>query len=169
MVTTMPPKENARILPLFKMSEASVAQASTEGRSIRVNTNPRAHDEATTILIAFSREGQLEQQSTQDSKTIPISLVPRMRKCYGWLKLRGQMLLGIHMALRAPPPKISKMRRILSSDEVYVAAVDEYVEEGDNDPTCRGGNSELFLACRFWLHTFVGRKKLEEWSPGGSC
>lgn len=100
-----------------------------------VNANPRTKDEAKANIYAFSTEvRQMKSPSDKTSETMEISSIPRLKKCYGWLTLSGQLFRGLHRSLKPPALHVGKIKRSMSADKDYTAIVYEYVEEGENPP-----------------------------------
>ncbi|KAH7008898.1 hypothetical protein EDB80DRAFT_751445 [Ilyonectria destructans] len=131
---------------IFQMIEASMAQAAADSRSIHVHANPQTQNEALDNQFAFSDEN-LAQSSQADSKpaspstidpespnSVPITSMPRLRECYGWMKLPGEIFHDLPMDLCVQPYTVSKVKRSVDSREEYIAVIYEYIEEGGNDP-----------------------------------
>lgn len=72
------------------MMEASVNQAAAASTKIYVNPNPETKEDAVANFDAFAKEN-LESQSQDTEGLLEISSLPRMRKCYGWLKVSGRI------------------------------------------------------------------------------
>ncbi|KAK1762574.1 hypothetical protein QBC33DRAFT_481372 [Phialemonium atrogriseum] len=134
---------------LLQMIEAAVHQAAIESTPILVNGNPKTKDDAMANVCAFSHEGRQRQSSAGSSGVTAISSIPRMRKCYGWLRFSGQIFLKMPARLRAPTLHIDKVKRTMSADREYIAIVYEYVEEVENDPAVVEE-----VAAFFWLAGF---------------
>lgn len=94
--------------------------------------NPKTKEDAIDNLFAFSDEGRREPVP-EGSEILPVPRIPRMRECYGWLKISGQVLLNLD-SMRPPVLTISKERREILPGKEYIAVVYEYVDEGTNDP-----------------------------------
>lgn len=84
-------------------------------------------------LLAFSTEGR-QEQLVKDADAIEITSIPRMKKCFGWLKIDGEQFFKLHWRLR---PEVVKLRNVadrqILPDRQYFAIVYEYIPEGDND------------------------------------
>lgn len=115
------------------MMEAAIAKAAITSTPIRVKAKPQTQDDALNNLFAFSDEGRLAQSDTGSAETVPIVSMPRTRKCFGWLRLSGDMLCRLPLDLKAPSFTISKIQRSMSSNMNYIALVYEYIEEGENE------------------------------------
>ena len=130
------------------MMETAVERAAAASRPIQVIDNPFYWDDALDNQAAFSDEARLgpPSPSQQDSDSAalgpdsdagaslrPVTTMPRMRKCYGWLALRGDALWGFPWWLKPPILKVSKVTRCIQPDREYTAIVYEYVDEGEND------------------------------------
>ena len=131
------------------MIESSVAQAAAESHPIQVNEQPKTKEEAMANLHAFSHEGRFEQGTTGAHGTRLISQMPRIKRCYGWLKLSGDVLCSLDRKMRAPPISLHKITRMISLDKEYIAIVYEYVEEGRNDPAVVKGVLEFLWHAGF--------------------
>ncbi|KJZ70542.1 hypothetical protein HIM_10086 [Hirsutella minnesotensis 3608] len=119
---------------LLQMMQEAVQEAAAESTTILVNANPRTRDEALANLLAFSTEGRQLQASSEHSGITAISSIPRITKCYGWLKFSGRVFFRMPVSKRAPTIRVDKITRNLSPDREYTAIVYEYIEEGDNNP-----------------------------------
>ncbi|KAK3935042.1 hypothetical protein QBC46DRAFT_462308 [Diplogelasinospora grovesii] len=75
-----------------------------------------------------------EQRFAQRADRRPILSIPRMKKCYGWLTVHGNLFHGMSRKLRPQVVTAGKVTRSMSYDQEYLAVVDEFVEEGENDP-----------------------------------
>ncbi|KND88040.1 hypothetical protein TOPH_07334 [Tolypocladium ophioglossoides CBS 100239] len=120
-------------IALFQMIEAAIAQAAAKSKPIRIHANPQTQQEALDNLYAFSDEVRLRQSSPESSRTVSITSIPRIRKCYGWLRLSGNVFHALPLELKAPSFKIDKIQRSMSFDREYIALVYEYIEEGRNN------------------------------------
>ena len=142
------------------MMETAVERATAASRPIHVLADPATRADALANQKAFCDEARRNQMvpppptaqqalgsaapgsdSPNDTPAAPaaaasrpITAVPRMRKCHGWLKIQSEMLNGIHSWLA--PERIDlgmKCSRFMQGRREYTAVVYEYVEEGDND------------------------------------
>lgn len=109
-----------------------MGQAAVAGNLILVHANPGTREEVLENLRAFSDEGREKQQLIQGPIRV-ISSIPRMRRCYGWLNLDGNVFRRMGRGLRPPVITISKITRSMPPDRKYIAIVYEYVDEGEND------------------------------------
>lgn len=71
--------------------------------------------------------------------------VPRLRKCYGWLKLSGD-LLNLLKAWGALPVKVDKTHREFFAGREYFAILYEYINEGEVDK----GQMQTGLDFYYW-------------------
>jgi hypothetical protein len=130
------------------MMEAAVEQAAAASRPIQLIANPTYWDDALDNQAAFADEARLvpppppppPQQEPGPGAGAgagpalrPVTTMPRMRKCHGWLALKGDTFRGFPWWLRPPILKVSKLTRLIQHDREYTAIVYEYVEEGEND------------------------------------
>ncbi|KAH8654680.1 hypothetical protein BGZ61DRAFT_203700 [Ilyonectria robusta] len=116
---------------LLQMIEAAAQQAAMEAIPIKLKANPSTKDEALANLRAFSNEGR---RSHLSAEALEVKAIPRIRKCYGWLGLSGQVFREVPTKLRAPSLRVGKIPRAMSADKEYIAIVYEYIEEGENRP-----------------------------------
>ncbi|KAM6535425.1 hypothetical protein FALCPG4_004989 [Fusarium falciforme] len=119
---------------LFQMMETVVEQVSADSASIIVKAKPETKYDALDNIHAISTEGRDLWVSAEASEVTVIMSIPRMRKCYGWLKFNGQSFLNMPPKLWAPSLIINKINRNFSPDKGYFAILYEFVEEGENDP-----------------------------------
>ncbi|KAH6988151.1 hypothetical protein BKA56DRAFT_479052 [Ilyonectria sp. MPI-CAGE-AT-0026] len=147
---------------IFQMMEASLAKATADSRSIQVHANPRTQDDAMDNLFAFCDDAQMPPDPKSpfittiepgSSNTTSITSMPRLRKCYGWLKLGGEVFDSLPRRLQAHPYTVSKITRSISSSEEYTVLIYEYVEEGENDPAVVEEVDRFFWLAGF-SHTF---------------
>lgn len=80
-------------------------------------------------LRCFSTEGPQYQHLLKGGVEMSPENVPRLRKCYGWLKLGGDVL----NAWGALPIKVGKTHREFLAGHEYFAILYEYIEEGEVD------------------------------------
>ncbi|EGX97240.1 hypothetical protein CCM_01900 [Cordyceps militaris CM01] len=111
---------------IFQMMEAAVSTS-----NVRVLDMPRDRCEAEQNYYAFSDELRDENPDADTEDTRLISSIPRMVRCYGWMKISGST---VPEELRAPPLTVGKIQRLMPSDENYIAVIYEFVEDGDNEP-----------------------------------
>ncbi|KPM42258.1 hypothetical protein AK830_g4297 [Neonectria ditissima] len=105
-----------------------------EAIPIKLKANPSTKDEDLANLRAFSNEGRRSHLSAETLEVKAISSIPRIRKCYGWLRLSGQAFREIPTKLRAPSLRVGKIPRTMSAGKEYIAIAYEYIEEGENRP-----------------------------------
>lgn len=137
------PQRECQNAALIHMMETAVDEAAAASRPILLNANPATWDDALANQAAFSDESRRNQPLLPAQRTPglgarlqQLTTVPRMKKCYGWLTLTGQVLKALPPTLRAPVLTIDKVTRSLAadSDREYTAIVYEYVEEGEPAP-----------------------------------
>ena len=118
------------------VAEATEANQDSGGSDpVLVNANPKTMDDAVTNLHAFSTQGRFNHlQPTPDVSLVPISSLPRMRQCYGWMAIQGQVFRQLPTSQRPPSQVIGKLHRSFPHNRSYTAIVYEYVEEGENIP-----------------------------------
>ncbi|KAK8141881.1 hypothetical protein G3M48_009724 [Beauveria asiatica] len=111
---------------IFQMMEAAVSTS-----NVGVLDMPRDRCEAEQNYYAFSDELRDETPDADTEDTRSISSMPRMVRCYGWMKISGST---VPEGLRAPPLTVGKIQRLMPSDENYIALIYEFVEDGENEP-----------------------------------
>ncbi|KAK5989676.1 hypothetical protein PT974_07931 [Cladobotryum mycophilum] len=125
-------------MALLQRMEAAVTRAAEESRPIQVKANPRTRDEALANTFAFADENSQSESSTGalegDGDTVTIHSMPRMKKCFGWLRFDGQLIQQMPLKVRPPVLCVNKIRRAMSNKQDYIALVYEYVEEDENPP-----------------------------------
>lgn len=137
------------------MLQTAVEQAAAASHPILVNAKPTTWDDAVANLAAFSDEARLKQPSPADYGSVPppglrqISTMTRMKRCYGWLTIPGEVFRKLHWSLRPPQVEVNRIKRYLTPDQEYIAFVYEYVEEGENDPDTMQKAMDFF-----WLAGF---------------
>jgi hypothetical protein len=118
------------------MMETAVEKAAAASSAILVNPNPENWDDVLDNQAAFSDEARLKQQSSTQQETESgyreITTMPRMRKCYGWLTVKSNVLAALPWELQPPVIKVDKVNRFIQPDREYMAIVFEYIEEGEN-------------------------------------
>lgn len=105
--------------------------ARTPSDPIRVHKEPKTKDDALSNLRSFSVEGQQRRHMRSCIELTP-EHIPRLRGCYGWLKLSGDFLNGLGR-MAAPEVKLRNRYREFFSGREYFAIVYEYIEEGNAD------------------------------------
>lgn len=122
--------ENAALLE--KMTAA--VSHDTDTLPIRVHARPVGYEDAIDNLLAFSTEGRQRQQ-VRSADSVQISSVPRMKKCFGWLKIDGEYLYNLpHWRLRPISVRLPKYGdRCVVRGQQHFVIMYEYIPEGDND------------------------------------
>ena len=114
-------------------------------------------------LLAFSTEGR-ERHQVRDADAVHVSSIPRLKKCFGWLKIEGEQLCNLPWQVCPRVVKLPKCAdRRIWPDRQYFFIVYEYIPEGDND------KGEMQLALDFlWLAGFEFSQLLrkENWKSG---
>ncbi|KAL2022665.1 hypothetical protein VTK56DRAFT_4746 [Thermocarpiscus australiensis] len=127
------PQRECQNAALLQMVETAVEQAAAASRPVLVKANPETREDAQANLRAFSHDARLKQPP-QEGPLQEITTIPRMRKCYGWLTLHGEVFRGLHSELRPPVLTVSKVKRFMSPSKEYIGIVYEYIDEAENDP-----------------------------------
>ncbi|RFU81618.1 hypothetical protein TARUN_566 [Trichoderma arundinaceum] len=124
--------QNAAVL---QMMEAAVAC-----EPVLVYDRPSGRRDAIENYFAFCEENCLAEADWDDAEEMPppgtrlISSIPRMTKCYGWLKLHSDLWMELPISLQASHKEVSKVRRLIQSHMNCIAIVYELIEEGENVP-----------------------------------
>ncbi|OTA93912.1 hypothetical protein M434DRAFT_30418 [Hypoxylon sp. CO27-5] len=87
--------------------------------SILVESCPKTKEAAWANLLAFSNERRLKGRA--DPSPWSVTSIPRMRQCYGWLKISPDL------------DKVDKIVRTFELGKCYMAIVYEFIEETEND------------------------------------
>ncbi|KAH6636216.1 hypothetical protein F5144DRAFT_171095 [Chaetomium tenue] len=113
---------------------AAAVSHDTDTLPIRVHARPAGFEDAIDNLLAFSAEGRQRRQ-VKDADGVQISSVPRMKKCFGWLKIDGEYLHNLpQRRLRPIPVRLPKYGdRCIVRGQRHFAIMYEYIPEGDND------------------------------------
>ncbi|EFX01077.1 hypothetical protein CMQ_6019 [Grosmannia clavigera kw1407] len=138
-------KLECRNAALLQMMQTAVEDGKAVGMPVLLNHRARAWVEAIQNIESFSveerqdSEARIKRAAELDIKLRPFLSVPRLRKCYGWLSISGEILAGLPQQLRPPDAEI-KCRSTRwpnwaeGPDTDYMAIVYEYVEEAPNSP-----------------------------------
>lgn len=146
------------------MALLQMMATAVESSPVLLNANPRTKHDAVANLGAFSTQGRVGcTQATQDPTLVPISSLPRMRQCYGWMTVHGQALSQLPRSQLVSYQLIGKLERFFTREQTYTAVVYEYVEEDINDPVAVEA-----VATFLWLAGFShGNSPLaQNWKSG---
>lgn len=100
---------------------------------ILIDPNPDSETAAKSNLRAFSNEVRQKRRVSTTENLVSITTMPRMRKCYGWLKFSSNQLDRMPRSLFPPVMKLDlKTKRCMYEGMEYTAVVYEYIEEGEN-------------------------------------
>ncbi|KAI0387031.1 hypothetical protein F5Y04DRAFT_75482 [Hypomontagnella monticulosa] len=119
---------------LLQMMQAAFLPDHAETSPVLIQPPPTTMKEARRNLLAFSDERR-RAQSRADSTLSPVTSIPRMRQCYGWLKLTSDdvfrllpdRLYPFEITLQGLPRRLEKGLR-------YTAIIYEYIEDTGNSP-----------------------------------
>ncbi|ATY60519.1 hypothetical protein A9K55_005862 [Cordyceps militaris] len=127
-------QRECQVAAVLQLMQAALTQDDPSLGPILVYRHPFDWVEGHENMLAFSdewrRKGQPDCASTP---LITITSMPRIRKCYGWIKITGDTLYQLPSLWRPPRLKIEKTSRQMERHMEYTALVYEYVEEGEND------------------------------------
>lgn len=102
---------------------------------VLVKPHPGTHQEAESNLFAFLEEVRGQNEAARCSDLLPVTGVPRMRRCYGWMQFTGEELYQrMPRKVRPPHMGVGKVKRSIREDVHYTAIIYEFVEEGENSP-----------------------------------
>lgn len=135
--------QNAALLEMIATAiERATTTGSTESSPIYINPEPTSREDAIANLFAFSEDGGPKgwrlgvgaTAAANSDSLLLVSSMPRQRKCFGWLKIRGDFLQN--QKGMAPPTLLAEdnIQRQIQPDQEYFAIVYEYIPEADNDP-----------------------------------
>lgn len=111
----------------------AIEAALADHSPIQLYANPRSKYEALDNLSAFAKENIPANPSGTCPVFTPLTRMPRFRKCFGWVRLSGDVFSRLHPRLSAPPEKVDKVERRILPDQEYLALVYEFIDEGPND------------------------------------
>ena len=135
----------------------------TETLPIRLHAEPHTFDDAADNLMAFCAEWR-ERQEIKNADAVQISSLPRMKKCFGWLKVDEAQLCAVPGPLGPTVVKLHGCADMsFPEDRQYFAIVYEYIPEGENDT----GQMQLVLDF-LWRAGFDFSQSLrkENWKSG---
>ncbi|PNP48727.1 hypothetical protein TGAMA5MH_00181 [Trichoderma gamsii] len=123
--------QNAAVL---QMMEAAVAT-----KPVLVNARPETKQAAMENYLSFTEENCSPRHARDVTETDArrrtrlISSLPRMTKCYGWLKLPNEVWIDLPPHLQAENDDPRKIRTLFENHMGCVAVIYELVEEGENE------------------------------------
>ncbi len=86
-----------------------------------------------------------------------------MKKCFGWLTVHGKLFRDMKRELRPLVITVGNVTRFMSYDQAYLAVVDEFVDNGENDPEAVQGVLD-FLRLGGFAHTLS--PAVRNWKSG---
>ncbi|KAF4448118.1 hypothetical protein F53441_8434 [Fusarium austroafricanum] len=124
-----------------------------------------AQRECQNAAVLQMMEAAITQAAVESPRSESTRILgPRTRrKCFGWLRLSGDIFRRFPLEMRAPSYKVSKIQRSMSSSRNYIALVYEYVEEGENDEAVVEDVDRFFWLAGF-SHTIS--PSAENWKSG---
>ncbi|OAQ97245.1 hypothetical protein LLEC1_07061 [Akanthomyces lecanii] len=119
---------------VLQLMQAALAQRDAPG-PILVYPQPWDWVEGHENMLAFSDEWRRKglPAHCNPDELVEVTSMPRVRKCYGWIKIKGETLFRLRPEWWPPRLKIEKRTRQMERDAEYTALVYEYVEEGENE------------------------------------
>ncbi|KAM3555348.1 hypothetical protein MY1884_005635 [Beauveria asiatica] len=149
-------QRECQAVAVLQLMQAALTQDNPSLGPVLVNPHPWNWEEGYHNMLAFSdewrRRGLLDDCASSPKETI--TSMPRMRKCYGWTKIKGETLYQLPLLWRPPHLRIERTSRQIQSDMEYTALVYEYVEEGENDEAAIEESLNFFRAAGF-SHTRI--------------
>ncbi|OAA62615.1 Six-bladed beta-propeller, TolB-like protein [Niveomyces insectorum RCEF 264] len=132
-------QRECQVVAHLQMIQAAVDQAAREGgaRPVRINPASKTWLEAAANVFAFAEEnrGRPAPDPEIDKGLVPLTKIPRMTQCYGWLRFDTDAILPrLPRRLRPHPIKIEKTQRWIEPGQPHIALVYEYVDDKPNDP-----------------------------------
>lgn len=130
--------QNAALFQQIKAAILDAAGAGSGKGPILLNPEPESRKDAIANLLAFSDEARQQNAGDKIRDLRQMDEMPRMRKCYGWLKFTGDDLYRHwgpwSVCGRMTPPHIciEKIKRSIDDEKLYTAVVYEFIEEADN-------------------------------------
>ncbi|KAM3543663.1 hypothetical protein ARSEF1564_003423 [Beauveria bassiana] len=149
-------QRECQAVAVLQLMQAALTQDNPSLGPILVNPHPGNWKEGYDNMLAFSDEWR-RRGLLDDCASSPVEIVtsmPRMRKCYGWIKIKGETLYQLPLLWRPPHLRIERTSRQIQSDMEYTALVYEYVEEGENDEAAIEESLNFFRAAGF-SHTRI--------------
>ncbi|KAL7963226.1 hypothetical protein V8C34DRAFT_267572 [Trichoderma compactum] len=147
--------QNAAVL---QMMETAIAND-----PVLINQRPYGRVDAHDNYFSFSEENAIAKLGlSADSETLPegsilITDMPRMVKCYGWVKFNSDMLEGLSINMQATHDEPQKVSKLVGSHMDCIAIVYEFIEEGQNSMV-KVGKVDNFL----WFAGFAYANEPEE-------
>ncbi|KAI2615194.1 hypothetical protein GGR54DRAFT_301640 [Hypoxylon sp. NC1633] len=158
------PQRECQNAALIQKMEAAVKEPVTDSTApILINAKPKTWREAWSNTLAFSSDRRKGQLSSRTSGFMTVSSVPRMRQCYGWLKIDGRTLCNWPSKLRPRPVQCDKLVRRISPDEEYIAIVYEYIQECANEEAVVEEAADFLWRAGFG---HVMDSRVENWKSG---
>ncbi|KAJ9129840.1 hypothetical protein NKR23_g12445 [Pleurostoma richardsiae] len=104
-------------------------QAASTAGPIYLQPEPKTHRDAVANLRAFSDEGRRKRTFQHLPNAVSYTSVPRLRECFGWVKVSGRELCGLGWDLRPPSVVLDGLSRKIRPAEEYYAIVYEFIPE----------------------------------------
>ena len=137
-------------------------------KSILVCPDPTTKTDAKDNLLAFSDEARNQVRSaasqTEFIGLVSITSVPRLRKCFGWMKFTGEELYErLPRKLWPPQIKIEKRNLSIKDEKLYTAVVYEFIPNGENKEEDVQQSLDFFQLAGF---SFTPTLLLRNWKMG---
>jgi len=149
---------------LLQMIQAAVSEEYAEMGPILVAPRPEGQEMAEANLFAFANETRQQNAPSEASDRLPITAVPRLRQCHGWMQFTGEELLNrLPKKLLPPYMEIDRVKRSIERGAHYVGVVYEFIEEGENDRAVIGTVLDFLWHVGF---SHCSSPKADNWKSG---
>ena len=134
-------QQESQAVAHLQMMQAAIDQANKEGGAnpVLLSPDPKTREDALANVFAFADENRLSPPSPEArerDRLVPITSIPPIAKCYGWLRFNtDEILPRIPRRLRPHGVTIEKTKRCIEPGKEHIAIVYEYIEDGENDPS----------------------------------
>ncbi|KAI1464902.1 uncharacterized protein F4812DRAFT_440881 [Daldinia caldariorum] len=130
LVNTMPPNESAKTMRYCNLMQAAVEDV--ESPPIMINPNPKSKSDALRNTYMFSQEGRQAGLPNANFEPMVITRIPRMRRCYGWVKINYSTLRTWPQKAQPHPWIDERLVRYVSPGKDHIAIIYEYIQETEN-------------------------------------
>ncbi|KAI1761019.1 hypothetical protein GGR53DRAFT_522653 [Hypoxylon sp. FL1150] len=160
------PQRECQNNAILQLMQAAVEKAGSP--PILINPNPKTKKDALQNTFMFSQEGREAGLSNTDFEPMVISWIPRMRECYGWVKINRSTVNTWPRNARPESMNMERIIRTVSPDKDHVAVLYEYIDETENgnDSAVNGvlvDYSDIVHVGGYgWHHKFYGPRKADK-------
>jgi hypothetical protein len=96
---------------------------------IYLHPEPKTFKDAVANLRAFSDEGRKERTLQHRPNAVAYTSAPRLRECFGWIKINGGELCNLDREIRPPKDVLDRIVREILPSEDYYAIVYGFIPE----------------------------------------